>query len=47
MSTNEQEAKKWQDADAKDVTAESVAASRARAEEMKQRADEQYKGWKR
>jgi len=34
MTTNEQEAKRWNDAGAVGVTAESVAASRKKADEM-------------
>lgn len=34
MTTNEQEAKRWNDAGAKGVTPESVAASRKKADEM-------------
>lgn len=37
MTTNEQEAKRWNKAGAKDVTPESVAASRKLAEEIRRR----------
>ena len=44
MTTNEQEAKKWNEAGAKSVTAETVAAARAKAKQMGQKADFDARG---